>query len=277
MNNVDSVVEINVGGHLYSTALSTLTGKHPESKLARSVVSFLHQSAGNDSDSIPILKDANNRPFLDRDAQSFRYILDYLRQPEIVEPTWLTKLLPHPADRFRLRLEAEFYGLHNLVELLFECKVLEEAQHKAPLRFMKPISRSVSEHSNLDRLSNGGPYFITIGYRGADTATRDGPSNDLAKFRKITRITVSGRSDVAKEVFQEDLNDSRDPARYPLDGYTCRYYLKHNYLEYAFETLAKKGFELVSSCSSGAKTMPTLSKEEYKQWTTYMEYVFCRL
>ena len=49
-------------------------------------------------------------------------------------------------------------------------------------------------------LSCKGPYYISIGCRGYYSAERDNPANDMTKFRKITRITVSGRSDVAKEV-----------------------------------------------------------------------------
>lgn len=76
------------------------------------------------------------------------------------------------------------------------------------------------------------------------------------------------------QIFSGDLNESRDPDRFPPYGYTCRYYLTHTYLEYAFETLANKGFELVTSFSTGNQTLPSSNKEEFKQWSTYVEYLF---
>lgn len=76
-------------------------------------------------------------------------------------------------------------------------------------------------------------------------------------------------------MFDDDINDSRDPDRQPAGGYTSRYYLKHNHLEKAFEALGAKGFKLVASTSSGSKTL-SAQADEYKQWTAYLEYVFYR-
>ena len=63
----NSVVEVNVGGTVFSTFVSTLT-KHPSSMLA-AMFSGRH----------PIVTDKAGRPFLDRNPEMFKYILEYLR------------------------------------------------------------------------------------------------------------------------------------------------------------------------------------------------------
>ena len=43
-------------------------------------------------------------------------------------------------------------------------------------------------------------YHITIGFRASYDTSRDMPTNDITRFRRINRITVAGRSDVAMQV-----------------------------------------------------------------------------
>lgn len=194
--------------------------------------------------------------------------------------SWLTRLVPVPSDRYRLHQEAEFYGLDSLsIELrrveqstrpvkpartnsrpdLIE--PIEEHNATTPLKpslkktisLPQPLKRrdpiiDRAHRSSVRGAKSGtkGPHYITIGFRSSYDTSRDVPTNDITRFRRVNRITVAGRSDITMEVFQEDLNDSRDPDRLP-DGYTCRYYLKHNYLELAFDTLALKGFIMLNS------------------------------
>lgn len=61
------VVQINVGGHLYTTSLSTLR-KYPNSKLA-----------GLFSGQPKLPTDGEGRFFIDRDGCHFRAILEFLR------------------------------------------------------------------------------------------------------------------------------------------------------------------------------------------------------
>lgn len=61
------VVQLNVGGHLYTTLLSTLR-KYPDSKLAGL---FSRQSR--------LPTDGEGRFFIDRDGHPFRAILEFLR------------------------------------------------------------------------------------------------------------------------------------------------------------------------------------------------------
>ena len=111
MNN--TIVEVNIGGQLYTTTTSTLT-KYPDSVLARSVTAFLNLKSENLSNHlIPIEKDDNARLFIDRDGAIFRYILDYLRR-NAHSKEWIKQMIP-TFDLFRLRKEAEFYGLTELV------------------------------------------------------------------------------------------------------------------------------------------------------------------
>nr|CAB3258231.1 BTB/POZ domain-containing protein KCTD8-like [Phallusia mammillata] len=298
----NQIVELNVGGTIYSTSAKTLTCVLPKSKMAAGVRAFISGVSAT-SDGIPFICDANKRMFIDRDGVTFRLILEYLRKGAggIAISDWLQKICPDVIERHRLRSEAEFFGLDELASILKKIEARKNfvtgnsdqaqirstgSQGQPPFypriyQGPSPISRNETDSPSrsLDRvmstgsLSQNRPFYITIGYRSSYSATRD--STSLEKFRRITRITVSGRSDIAKEVFRDDLNDSRDPDRYPSDGYTSRYYLKHNYLEHAFETLASRGFILSTSCSSGSKTLPAQAKE-YKQWTTYVEYVFYR-
>ena len=77
--------------------------------------------------------------------------------------------------------------------------------------------------------------FITLGYRGTFAFGRDGMAD--VQFRKLMRIIVCGKVSLCREVFKETLNESRDPDRGQGDRYTSRFFLKHNFLEQAFDML----------------------------------------
>eukprot|EP00112_Aurelia_sp_Birch-Aquarium-sp1_P025512 Seg851.3 transcript_id=Seg851.3/GoldUCD/mRNA.D3Y31 product="BTB/POZ domain-containing protein KCTD14" protein_id=Seg851.3/GoldUCD/D3Y31 len=95
----DEVIKLNVGGQIFETSLKTLR-KYPGSFLAE-MFSREHQ----------IIKGADGAFFIDHDGTYFRHILNYLRVgviPAKVVEQLGQELLP----------EAEFYGLHNLVDVL---------------------------------------------------------------------------------------------------------------------------------------------------------------
>jgi len=287
-----TVFELNVGGHVYATAISALTRKHPNSTLALMVQSYLSEENSNASietdqeqkDGRKFMCDRQGRLFIDRDGLTFRFILDYLRlgtSNDMPLSTWIEQLIPDYSDKFRLKLEADFYGLQDLSAELDGILTLKDAKEmkndttepvisdwsdyksrplnstaRWPSRIALRSNQSQSYYDGgreIQSIPDSYPSFLTIGYRSVYESQRAvGPaSSEITQFRRVTRITVSGRSDVARQVFKDDLNDSRDPNRSTCGGYgyTCRYYLKHTYLEAAFETLAANGFTLVSSTS----------------------------
>jgi hypothetical protein len=73
---------------------------------------------------------------------------------------------------------------------------------------------------------------------------RDGLAD--VKFRKISRILVCGRVHLCREVFGETLNESRDPDHGQTDRYTSRFFLKHTFLEQAFDMLSEASFYMVN-------------------------------
>uniref|UniRef100_A0A8C9SLT5 Potassium channel tetramerization domain containing 12 n=1 Tax=Scleropages formosus TaxID=113540 RepID=A0A8C9SLT5_SCLFO len=128
----------------------------------------------------------------------------------------------------------------------------------------------VSKEPSSRRRRSG---YITVGYRGSYTIGRDIQTD--AKFRRVARITVCGKTSLAKEVFGDTLNESRDPDR-PPERYTSRYYLKFTFLEQAFDRLTEAGFHMVACSSTGTCAYVSNDPGEDKIWTSYTEYVFCR-
>ncbi|KAM4845184.1 BTB/POZ domain-containing protein KCTD14 isoform 2-T2 [Thomomys bottae] len=94
-STISTVVELNVGGQLYTTTVSTLR-KFPGSKLAEMF-----------SSSAKVCLDAEGRFFIDRPGTYFSPILDYLRTGHMP-----TENIP---EVYR---EAQFYELQPLVKLL---------------------------------------------------------------------------------------------------------------------------------------------------------------
>ncbi|XP_040820246.1 BTB/POZ domain-containing protein KCTD14 [Ochotona curzoniae] len=93
--NIIKVVELNVGGQLYTTTLDTLR-KFPDSKLAEMF-----------SGSVQACRDARGCFFIDRPGTYFGPILDYLRSGQL--PT------QHISSVYR---EAQFYEIKPLIKLL---------------------------------------------------------------------------------------------------------------------------------------------------------------
>nr|CAD7452647.1 unnamed protein product [Timema tahoe]CAD7586949.1 unnamed protein product [Timema genevievae] len=229
------VVELNVGGVFYTTALSTLT-KHTGSLLA-------HVFSGK---APPPTRDAKGKYFLDRDGVLFRYVLDYLRNDVLVLPESFR-------EKERLRQEAEHFGFPGMTEAV--------------------------KGSDATPVKSRAPGFITVGYRGSFAFGRDGLAD--VKFRKLSRILVCGRVALCRDVFGETLNESRDPDHGLTDRYTSRFFLKHAFIEQAFDMLQDQGFKLAGSCGSGtaggpaAELKPGVDSEE-NRWNHYNEFVFVR-
>uniref|UniRef100_A0A1A7YTU8 Potassium channel tetramerisation domain containing 12.1 n=1 Tax=Iconisemion striatum TaxID=60296 RepID=A0A1A7YTU8_9TELE len=263
------IIELNVGGQVYVTRHKTLIAV-PDSLLWNM---FSKKSPKE------LARDSKGRFFLDRDGFLFRYILDYLRDLNLVLPDYFP-------EKSRLQREADFFLLRDLAkrlsprvskdnsisEEISQSDTEEGAQQSYggtdTLRTMSVTGAMRSP--SLDSRRSG---YITIGYRGSYTIGRDIQTD--AKFRRVARITVCGKTSLAKEVFGETLNESRDPDR-PPERYTSRYYLKYNFLEQAFDKLTEAGFHMVACSSTGTCAYTSNDPTEDKIWTSYTEYVFCR-
>lgn len=264
------IIELNVGGQVYITRYSTLTSV-PDSLLWEM---FTRKSAKG------LARDTKGRFFVDRDGFLFRYILDYMRDQQLVLPD-------HFPERGRLQREAEFFILPELVKILApkiskQNSLGDEGCQSDPedtspgfdtTRNLSSLGAAAACASLVPSAIDGKRSgFITIGYRGSYTLGRD--SHTDAKFRRVARIMVCGKTSLAKEVFGETLNESRDPDR-PPERYTSRYYLKFTFLEQAFDKLADAGFHMVACNSTGTCAFAHEQTDD-KIWTSYTEYVFYR-
>ncbi|XP_057699065.1 BTB/POZ domain-containing protein KCTD12-like [Corythoichthys intestinalis] len=254
------IVELNVGGQVYVTRLDTLTAV-PDSLLW---AKFTQSSP----EELP--KDGKGRFFFDRDGFLFRYVLDYLRDSELFLPEFFK-------ERRRLQKEADFFQLPELSRRLAvpsgHSSPTEEGGESEEAELASPTTTTSSSSDRTPRSPGTGAGYITVGYRGSYTIGRDIQAD--AKFRRVARITVCSKICLAKEVFGDTLNESRDPDR-PPDKYTSRYYLKYNFLEQAFDRLAEAGFHMVACNSTGTCSYASSDPGEDKVWTSYTEYVFSR-
>uniref|UniRef100_H3B5A4 BTB domain-containing protein n=1 Tax=Latimeria chalumnae TaxID=7897 RepID=H3B5A4_LATCH len=259
LHSFPEVVELNVGGQVYFTRHATLVSI-PNSLLWK--MFSLKKEVSND-----LARDTKGRYFIDRDGFLFRYILDYLRDKQVVLPD-------HFPEKGRLKREAEYFHLPELVKILTPDDVkhspddlshsdYEEISQGSDSRICLPLSLVSSDRKW---------GFITVGYRGSCTMGRESQAD--AKFRRVPRILICGRIALAKEVFGETLNESRDPDRAP-ERYTSRFYLKFKHLERAFDMLSECGFHMVA-CNSSVTASFVNQYTEDKIWSSYTEYVFYR-
>lgn len=196
-----------------------------------------------DNQSSALLTDAKGRHILDRDGVLFRFVLDYLRDDAIQLPDGFR-------EKQRLLKEAEYFKLDGLI---------------------KCIQALTDTHAGC----------ITIGYRGSFQFGKDGLAD--VKFRKLSRILICGRVNLCRDVFGDTLNESRDPDHGGPDRYTSRFFLKHCFIEQAFDMLYEQGFHLAGCCGSGTAATATELKPgigcpdaEESRWSHYNEFVFVR-
>lgn len=256
-NGDQRIVSLNVGGQEYSTLLSTLT-KQPNSWLAKIFYPLQNSVDFSLSVSLPkksvvdLPKDSENRYFIDRDGYLFQFVLDFLRTDHV--------FLPENFDEVnRLKSEFEFYKL-TFNEAGTESKNLQ-------------INKSMAMSSWSEKTR-----AINVGYQGTFAFGRDGVVD--VKFRRLYRILIAGHASLCRWVFEETLNDNRDPERCSEDRYSSRFFLKHNNLELAFDMLYAKGFDLVGCCGTSTHggtgdAKPSHHSEE-SRWQHYNEFIFAR-
>lgn len=249
LGSFPAVVPLNVGGSCYSTSLATLT-KFKDSLIAEI---FTGKSEGD-----LLQKDESGNFFIDRDGVLFRFILDYLR-------TGVLNLPDNFQESTRLYDEARFFRLPGLI-----------AQLGVPSGLNK--GNNYVNGRPIDGAASGGKKkmagFLTVGYRGTFAFGRDGLAD--VKFRKVMRILICGKVVLAREVFGDTLNESRDPDRGQSERYSARFYLKHMFLEQAFDMLASHGFRFVNCCASGTSAISGPPEGEENRWNHYNEFVFQR-
>jgi hypothetical protein len=123
--HVDEILELNVGGVVYTTTRTTLM------KQKGTLLCSLSSGKYN------IMRDEQGRYFIDRDGNIFRYILNFLRSGYIGDLSRKELML--------LRPEAEFYSIRSLLTII-DNKLKEHFNSKfAVLRY--------NENSNVNHLS----------------------------------------------------------------------------------------------------------------------------
>ncbi|XP_077388304.1 BTB/POZ domain-containing protein KCTD16a [Festucalex cinctus] len=247
------VIELNVGGQVYYTRHSTLTA-FPNSLLGK----LFSNKKGSSND---LSRDFRGRYFIDRDGFLFRYVLDYLRDKQVVLPD-------HFPERGRLKREAEYFQLPDLAKLLSS-----EESKLFPDDYSDLDDGSVgSEHRFYPSYSLDRRYgYITVALKAAAGGKE---SESDSKSRKLPRIFISSRIALAKEVFGDALNENRDADR-PPDRYTCRFYLKFKHPERAFDMLSESGFHIVA-CNSSLTAPHVAHYADDRLWSNYAQYIFYR-
>ncbi|KAH9425319.1 BTB/POZ domain-containing protein kctd16 [Dermatophagoides pteronyssinus] len=258
--NASSSLPLQLPSSTTTTTSSTSTASSSTSS-SSSASSTVTATLSNIDDVIS--KDCKGRFVIDRDGCLFRHILNYLRNKGMVT------LPEHFMEHRLLRIEAEYYGLDDLA------KAMISPMPRSPIL----TNNNGSSHGGYGIVKGtGGPGFITVGYRGSFAFGRDGLAD--VKFRKLTKILVSGRVALCREIFGDTLNESRDPDHCDDDNrYTARFFLKHLCLEQAFDCLQEAGFHMVGSCGSGTSSTPAnepvkpgIDAEETR-WNHYNEFI----
>ncbi|KAL7879192.1 hypothetical protein AOLI_G00101660 [Acnodon oligacanthus] len=217
LTKANAPVHIDVGGHMYTSSLATLT-KYPDSRnkvetereTGREAHSLRISRLFNGTEPI-VLDSLKQHYFIDRDGEIFRYILSFLRTCKL--------LLPDDFKDFHLLYEeARYYQLTPMVKELERWK-----QEREQRRLAQPCDCLV---------------------------VRVTP--DLGE-----RIALSGEKVLIEEIFPEtgdvmcnsvNAGWNQDPThviRFPLNGY-CRL----NSVQ-VLERLFQKGFSVAASCGGG--------------------------
>lgn len=236
---VPSVVELNVGGVFYTTALTTLT-RESDSYLATLF-----------SGKTLIEKDAKGKYFLDRDGVLFRYVLDFLRNQALVLPEGFR-------EKERLKQEANFYGLPGL-----ERAILENG-------------RSSGSLTSSGKKASG---YITVGYRGSFAFGREGLADvkfrKLSRILVCGRVTLC--RDVFGETLNESRDpDHGTTDRYTSRFFLKHSSIEQAFdmlQEQGFKLAGSCGSGTAGSNSEQLK--PGVDSEE-NRWNHYNEFVFIR-
>ena len=146
-----SIVKLNVGGQHFTTSLQTLT-RDPNSMLA-AMFPGRHKVQTTEDGSF----------FIDRDGTYFRFILNYLRNGELILPDGATFLK-------ELEAEAKFYQLQGILDELQrtapkdfeESVILTNEWHRRVLKTWLPIK---SEWRLLFRASRDGFAALTFHFK----------------------------------------------------------------------------------------------------------------
>lgn len=148
-NQIEEVVELNVGGVLFTTTLSTLT------KDKNSI--FPKMFSGK----FGLLKDKNDRYIIDRDGSLFKHILNYLRDNTIRSISELDN-----SSIIQLLQESSYFGLAELEKQLSKLlkSKLEEKKAKEPV-FRYIYCAEETAHGFVDSAKN----LIQIGYTPVGT------------------------------------------------------------------------------------------------------------
>ena len=125
--HLTSTINLNIGGRRFTTSLQTLT-KDPDSMLAAMF-----------SGKFEVKPSEDGAFFIDRDGKHFRFILNYLRDGELIVPEGATFLK-------ELEAEAKFYQIKGLLQELedkiqecFEKSViLINEEHRSTLKAWLP-------------------------------------------------------------------------------------------------------------------------------------------
>lgn len=129
------VIELNVGGHHYTTSLATLSADR-ESMLA---IMFR-------DDQMPTATDADGRIFIDRDGTHFGVILNYLR--DLQTPSGVS-----PDVRRALQAEARFFHIAGLMEWAMkvddELREAEAAAADIAVTYAERITSNLGRHLEI--------------------------------------------------------------------------------------------------------------------------------
>ncbi|KAG5282467.1 hypothetical protein AALO_G00056360 [Alosa alosa] len=227
LNPVDTFEQItkpatlNVGGHLYTTTMSTLQ-RYPDSMLG-----------GMFRGDLPTTRDAQGNYFIDRDGTLFRYILNFLRTSELILPVNFREM-------DLLRKEADFYQIEPLIQALNDPRPLYSLDTYEQM--IKPVTLNVGGHlytTTLSTLQRFPDSMLGAMFRGDLPTTRDVQGNyfidrDGTLFRfilnflrtsELTRPVDFTEMDLLRkeadfyqiEPLIQALNDPRPP--YPLDTF----------------------------------------------------------
>ena len=137
-------MKLNVGGQYFTTSLQTLT-RDPNSMLG-AIFSGRHKLETTEDGSF----------FIDRDGTYFRFILNYLRNGELILPDGATFLK-------ELEAEAKFYQLQG---------ILDELKPKEPKVFEETVILTNEEHRRV--LKSWLPEAMKREWRLLFRASRDG-------------------------------------------------------------------------------------------------------